>query len=383
MEDGKIGIYIHIPFCVKKCIYCDFLSFAGSDLQFYDYIRALCSEIRLWGERLKYSGKAVDTVFVGGGTPSALPEGYITEIFSELWNCFNIEKNAEITLEANPGTVTQDKLYEYKSAGVNRLSIGIQSLDNNMLSFLGRIHTSNDAVYAFQRARRAGFENINVDLIFGMPFNDSDMFRNTLLDTVRLGPEHISAYSLIIEEKTPLYDRIYSGELAWPDDINDRNNYYFCIETLLKNGFKHYEISNFARPGRMCAHNIRYWRQEEYIGMGLGASSFINGARFSNGNNLRQYIENNGVLPYREYITLEKSELMNEFMMLGFRMLDGPDFALFKRKFDRRAEEVFKERLYGLESRGLITGTDGACGRGYGLTRKGLDFANIIFEEFI
>ena len=381
----RLGLYIHIPFCLRKCVYCDFLSFPcgnGKDLQpdtAESYLAALFSELKRAGVQCR--DRIVDTVFIGGGTPSVLPVGAVLRLLSCVRESFRLSDRAEITIEANPGTVTAEKFAEYRTAGINRLSLGFQSLDDRILSFLGRVHTEEQAVLAFREARRAGFDNINVDLIFGLPLPDQEAFRATVEKVIALSPEHISAYSLIVEEGTPLCEKIDSGELPEPDDRDDREDYAYCRRRLAETGFIHYEISNFAKPGRECAHNLKYWRQEEYLGVGLGAASFLDGMRFANGDDLGKYIAYDGNCGTREKNELSEDELRKEFMMLGFRMLQGPDFSLFEEKFRLRPEKCFGEALVRLTGDGFITPLEEK--RGFALTEKGLHFANSVFREFL
>ena len=381
------GLYIHIPFCKEKCKYCDFLSFPCMEKYFDEYVDALVNEIKLTGEKhseLQGCPVEVDTVFIGGGTPSLLSEKAFEEIFKEIYRSFKIKESAEITVEANPGTVSYEKLKYLRELGVNRLSMGVQSLDNDTLKFLGRIHNAGEAINAFYEARNAGFENINLDLIFGMPFDDRDSFRKTLEKVVELSPEHISCYSLIVEEGTVLQKLIDRGDVAYPSDEVDREDYYFCKERLKKAGYRQYEISNFAKKGFESRHNMRYWKQKEYIGIGLGSASFIDGKRFSNSSDFKAYVLSKGNAPKEECISLGRKELMDEFMMLGFRMTAGPDFTEFNNKFGELPAVVYQDVLEKLKEKGLIdvvynAGEITACF----LTDKGLDLANIVFEEFV
>lgn len=389
----RLGLYVHIPFCLRKCVYCDFLSFPcgnGKDLPpdtAESYLSALFSELKRAGVQCR--DRIVDTVFIGGGTPSVLPLGAVSRLLSCIRASFRLSDQSEITIEANPGTVTAEKFAEYRTAGINRLSLGFQSLDDRILSFLGRVHNEEQAVSAFREARLAGFDNINIDLIFGLPIPDRKAFRETVEKVIALSPEHISAYSLIVEEGTPLCSKIESGELPEPDDRNDREDYAYCRKRFAEAGYIHYEISNFAKPGRECVHNLKYWRQEEYLGVGLGAASFLDGIRFANGDDLGKYIANDGNCGMREEIRLSEDKLRKEFMMLGFRMLEGPDFMHFEEKFHMRAEDCFGKSFAGLTEKGLIAPVQedenpAGCGKyGFTLTEKGLHFANSVFKEFI
>lgn len=377
----SIGVYIHIPFCKAKCLYCDFLSFGAADCRYARrdiYASALLREIARKG---RMTSSSVDTVFIGGGTPTVLSSEVLSLIIDSIRENFQILPDAEITVEANPGTVDFEKFKALKAAGVNRISMGFQSLDENVLRFLGRIHTPLQAADAFFAARKAGFDNINIDLIFGMPFDDRESFKSTLSAVAELAPEHISAYSLIVEENTPLCEMIDSGELSYPDDNTDREDYRFCKEFLCKAGYEQYEISNYSKPDKYSRHNMRYWRQDEYLGIGLGAASFLNGRRFSNSDDFDEYVTSNGNPSLREDCELSEKELADEFMMLGFRLMSGPDFYEFKDKFGMFPEEYCGNILEKLSCDGLIKRT--VARRGFSLTEKGEDFANLVFEEFV
>jgi len=373
-----LGLYVHVPFCVKKCRYCDFVSEASDCDRRDRYVKAVAAEIRRRGDR----SRRCDTVFIGGGTPSVLTGEQLKRIGDALRESFAIEPDAEFTVEANPDSLTPEKAAALKETGANRLSIGFQSLSGRALGVLGRVHSAEKAVEAFKNARRAGFENINIDLIFGLPGEPEGEFENTLRRVAELGPEHISAYSLIVEEGTPLAHDIMSGILPGPDDERDRADYRFALAFLKESGYRQYEISNFAKPGFESKHNMRYWRQEEYLGFGPAAASFEGGRRYSNTGDIRLYTENGGIASYSENQTLSRDELMNEYMMLGFRMTDGPDFEHFRKIYGADAEELFSEKLKYLERESLIEKSQCKTNP-FRLTPKGLDFANRIWREFV
>lgn len=335
-----------------------------------DYVSALIEEIK----SSEYKGRHVDTVFIGGGTPSMPDAEKIGEILNAIKENFIVEDDAEITIEGNPDSLSLEKMTKYREYGINRLSMGFQSLDISVLKMLGRVHTRKRAVEAFNEAREAGFSNVNVDLIFGVPGDDRDAFRKTLEDVVALGPEHVSAYSLIVEEGTEIYSKIEGGELSEPDDDVDRDDYHFAVKFLENNGYQRYEISNFAKFGKESRHNTRYWKQDEYIGFGIGAASFVNGRRFANADDLGAYVM--GERSLREDEALSRDELMDEFMMLGYRMSAGPNFERFEEKYGVSALEKYGKTLKNLQNRGLID-------ENYKPTEKGFDFANEIFEEFV
>ena len=373
-----LGLYVHVPFCVKKCRYCDFVSEASDCDRRDRYVKAVAAEIRRRGDR----SRRCDTVFIGGGTPSVLTGEQLKRIGDALRESFTIEPDAEFTVEANPDSLTPEKAAALKETGANRLSIGFQSLSERALGVLGRVHSAEKAVEAFKNARRAGFENINIDLIFGLPGEPEGEFENTLRRVAELGPEHISAYSLIVEEGTPLARDIMSGILPEPDDERDRADYRFALAFLKESGYRQYEISNFAKPGFESKHNRRYWRQEEYLGFGPAAASFEGGRRYSNTGDIRLYTENGGLASFSEDQTLSRDELMNEYMMLGFRMTDGPDLEHFRKIYGADAEELFSGKLKYLEGEGLIENRQSKTNP-FRLTPKGLDFANRIWREFV
>jgi len=348
--------------------------------KFSKYVDALCDEIV---SRAKEVDDTVDTIFIGGGTPSLIPGELIGKIMETIYRSFKLVDNPEITIEANPGSATLEKLIAYKMLGINRLSMGVQSLDNDYLKLLGRVHTAEEAVETFEDARLAGFSNINVDLIFGLPGDDREAFRNTLEKVIKLKPEHISCYSLIVEEGTKLFEKIDKGVLENPNEDYDREDYHFAIKRLKEAGYFQYEISNFSRYGRYSRHNVRYWEQKEYLGFGIGATSFTlskdfsEGRRFSNGDDINDYISGESAL--REDTKLSRKELMDEFMMLGFRKVCGPTLTDFDAQFGENPEVIYGEKLKKLTKNGLISKKEGC----YELTEKGLDLANEIFLEFV
>ena len=318
------------------------------------------------------------SVFIGGGTPSLAGAARISALMQHLRTHFRITDDAEITVEMNPGTVNADEFETYKKAGINRISFGLQSADNGLLKRLGRIHTYEEFTEAYFSARNAGFENINVDLIFGIPWQTEEQFYTTLRLVTELEPDHISAYSLIIEPNTKLEEMISNGLIAEPSDEDDRKMYASCREYLQKKGYEQYELSNFAKNGKACIHNIRYWIGGEYIGFGLGAASLFGGKRFNNTDDFCEYI--NGQNKICDEIQLTQDDLMNEFMMLGFRMTKGPSRKLFHERFGCDYEERYSAKMCELQSKGLIEKAENG---NYSLTDRGLDFGNEVFGEFI
>lgn len=380
---NELGIYIHIPFCKQKCYYCDFVSYSNKCSEVKEYIESLKKEI----EEFDFSNYKVTSIYIGGGTPSYIDSIYIVEILSELkekLKCNLIEfKDIEITIEVNPGTVDTKKLNDYKKLGINRLSIGLQSTKNDILKKIGRIHTYQEFLEIYKLARETGFKNINIDLMIGIPEQKIGDLKNTLQDIIKLEPEHISVYSLIIEENTPIEKMLENGEIKLPDEDLERNMYWYVKNTLELNGYNHYEISNFAKLGKESRHNLNCWNQEEYIGFGVAAHSYLNGIRFSNTINVEEYIQHIENNRKEENIQIEESQSLedkkNEFMMLGFRKIQGVDIARFKEKFIDNPIFLYRENLNKLVEEGLIE----VDLNHIKLTNKGIDLANLVFEEFV
>ena len=329
-----IGIYVHIPFCKHKCYYCDFISYANKESLVERYINVLIREITdvATGNRLDYENGIdelfnVNTIYIGGGTPSFIESKYIVNIISTIKEYFKINENAEITLEVNPGTVNENKLKDYFNAGVNRLSIGLQATNDSLLKEIGRIHTYEEFLNTYKLARKIGFKNINADLMIGLPKQTIEDVEKAVNDLIKLGLEHISVYSLILEEGTVLEEQIRSGKLKLPEDEEEREMYWKVKSILEANGYIHYEISNFAKKGYESQHNLDCWRQKEYVGFGVAAHSYTNDVRYSNIENLEEYIEN------YENDKLEETFIFNEklthnmkvkeYMMLGLRKVNG------------------------------------------------------------
>ena len=380
---NELGIYIHIPFCKQKCYYCDFVSYSNKCSEVKEYIESLKKEI----EEFDFSNYKVTSIYIGGGTPSYIDSIYIVEILSELkekLKCNLIEfKDIEITIEVNPGTVDTKKLNDYKKLGINRLSIGLQSTKNDILKKIGRIHTYQEFLEIYKLARETGFKNINIDLMIGIPGQKIGDLKNTLQDIIKLEPEHISVYSLIIEENTPIEKMLENGEIKLPDEDLERNMYWYVKNTLELNGYNHYEISNFAKLGKESRHNLNCWNQEEYIGFGVAAHSYLNGIRFSNTINVEEYIQHIENNRKEENIQIEESQSLedkkNEFMMLGFRKIQGVDIARFKEKFIDNPIFLYRENLNKLVEEGLIE----VDLNHIKLPNKGIDLANLVFEEFV
>lgn len=390
MRTKNIGLYVHIPFCKKKCEYCDFKSYAGKEKLIEEYIKWLNYEIEEVGEgnRLDYENglddlAIVKTVYIGGGTPSFIESKYIVEILKNIRENFTLEDNAEITIELNPGTVDKDKLLDYKKSGVNRLSIGLQETHNHLLKSLGRIHTFEDFLNTYYLAREVGFKNINIDLMLGLPEQKIQDLKESINTIITLNPEHISVYSLIIEEGTPFYEKVINHKMKLPDEETERKMYWVVKEKLEGSGYVHYEISNFAKKGYESKHNLSCWNQEEYIGLGVAAHSYTNGVRYSNIDTIEEYIanykEDNETDNFVFHEKQNKESKMKEFMMLGLRKIEGVHIQDFKNKFGENPIFIYRKELEKLVKEDLLE-IDGNMIK---LTNKGLDLANLVWEEFV
>ena len=379
----KLGVYIHIPFCKQKCYYCDFVSYTNNEKYFEKYVQALIMEIDNFFQK-NNNETEIETIYIGGGTPSIIDAKYIKKIMTKLQ-----EKNAlitakEITIEVNPGTVTEEKLRTYKKIGINRLSIGLQSTDNEILKTIGRIHSYEDFLDTYKLARNKGFDNINVDLMIGLPNQKISDVKSSLEKITELKPEHISVYSLIVEENTPIEKMLNIGKLELPDEELERNMYWYVKNFLELNGYKHYEISNFAKEGYESKHNLNCWNQKEYIGFGVAAHSYIDDVRFGNTGSIEEYLENceNGEFEKNRIIDEVEKDVFSreqEFMLIGLRKIDGVSIQDFKNKFGDNPIFVFKNELSKLVEDGLVV-VDFDSIR---LTNKGLDLANLVWEEFV
>ena len=384
MADKSLELYVHIPFCVRKCEYCDFLSApAGADTQ-QEYVRNLLLEIEQKGVRC--TDYEVTTIFFGGGTPSILKAGWIADILDAIHRNFKVRKDAEITIECNPGTLTFEKLSIYKSAGINRISVGLQSASDAELRELGRIHTYEDFLKSYDLIRKKGFSNVNIDLMAALPGQTLKSYEQTLRRVLALKPEHISAYSLIIEEGTPFYEKYEADELLrekgekpqmLPSEETERLMYERTKELLLAHGYERYEISNYARRGYACRHNIGYWRRENYLGFGLGSASLIENERFHNTTDLTDYLGGD-YLAY-EQEKLDKKSQMEEFMFLGLRMTDGISTECFRQTFGLTVELVYGPVLEQQIADQLLRKEDGRIF----LTERGLDVSNYVMAQFL
>ena len=369
-----LALYIHIPFCRSKCIYCDFASWSNREECRDEYLNALKQELSGWKERLE--GYEVRTLFIGGGTPSVLPGSTIAGLLEHVRSILPIRPDAEITMEANPGTTSPQQLRICREAGVNRISFGAQSMDDMLLKQLGRIHTSREIGEAVHMARAAGFANISLDLMYGLPGQTMEQWLDTLDKAVALDPEHISAYSLIVEEGTPLYEKVRSGGVAVPGDEEAVAMQRAAIERLERGGYHRYEISNYAREGRECRHNIVYWERGEYLGVGCAAHSLMNGERFQNPRELERYLSG---VRMEDRIRLERMDEMEEALMLATRMTRGMSLSAYREQFGVDFEAVHAKELEMLGKHGLIEIRDGFLR----LTRSGMEVQNAVVVELL
>lgn len=402
MNKKNLEIYVHIPFCTSKCAYCDFLSFPGNRQMQRKYTKKLIEEIKCQGAKVKEY--QVISVFIGGGTPSVLGVENMAAVLHTLKEEFEIIADAEFTIEVNPGTVTPEALASYRTAGVNRLSIGLQSADDKELGYLGRIHTYDEFLKSYQRIRMAGFDNVNVDLISAIPGQTLESWKKTLKKVTMLKPEHISAYSLIIEQGTPYYSwyketaKTRNGPVIMeesdfiktlpdlPDEDTEREMYDLTRSFLAEQGYERYEISNYSKKGCQCRHNIGYWTGVEYMGLGLGSSSYLNGCRFHNTSVFSEYVSAHldeeevfQKVLRQEFEQLTLEEKMEEYMFLGLRLTKGISAQGFVSSFGHNIRNIYGMVLDAMEEEGLMEYKDGY----YFLTPKGIDISNYVMSRFL
>ena len=402
----SISIYIHIPFCVKKCQYCDFLSAPADSRAQEVYLRALKQEIR--EQAARYREYEVQTVFIGGGTPTAVPCEKLCEVLKTVFTCYRVNPQAEISMEANPGTVTKEALLSYRKAGINRLSIGLQSTDDGELKLLGRIHTYRDFLQTYRWAQEAGFTNINLDIMSALPGQSVENYKKTLETVLSLRPQHISAYSLIVEEGTPFYEKYgqeseklqATGEKQpdLPSEEEEREMYTLTEKLLATAGYHRYEISNYALPGMECRHNRVYWKRGNYVGFGLGAASMVENVRFENTRKMQEYLAEYAGVPSAEPVfadvaqgdmqqifrgenvhPLSQQEQMEETMFLGLRLTEGVSKAEFHRQFGVSMEQIYGEVIQENTAQGLLADEAGYLR----LTREGMDLSNYVMAQFL
>ena len=382
MNQKELELYVHIPFCVKKCSYCDFLSAPATEQTKEAYMAALFAEI---GGRAKdYKDRIVTSVFIGGGTPSLLSADTIRQLMEHIREGFRLAPDAEITMEVNPGTVTAEKLTAFYVAGINRLSIGMQSAQEQELKILGRIHDFDGFCQVYREAVEAGFTNINVDVMSGLPGQTLASYKDTLEKVLRLEPmpQHISAYSLIVEEGTTFAAMADRGELPLPEEDTERAMYEETIEVLAGYGFHRYEISNYALDGYECRHNVGYWIRRDYLGFGIGAASLIGNVRFQNGRDLNTYLAHPFACREEEQ-SLTTQEQMEETMFLGLRLIRGVSYTEFACYYGQTLEEVYGEVISRNVADGLLTVREDETGRRLALTGRGLDVSNYVMAQFL
>ena len=402
----SISIYIHIPFCVKKCQYCDFLSAPADSRAQEVYLRALKQEIR--EQAARYREYEVQTVFIGGGTPTAVPCENLCEVLKTVFSFYRMNPHAEISMEANPGTVTKEALLSYRKAGINRISIGLQSADDVELKLLGRIHTYRDFQQTYRWAQEAGFTNINLDIMSALPGQSVENYKKTLETVLSLKPQHISAYSLIVEEGTPFYEKYgqeseklqATGEKQpdLPSEEEEREMYALTEKLLAAAGYHRYEISNYALPGRECRHNLVYWKRGNYVGFGLGAASMVENVRFENIREMQEYLAEYAGVQGTEEVSAEVTqgdmqqifrgenvhplspqEQMEETMFLGLRLTEGVSRAEFHQQFGISMEQIYGEVIRKNTARGLLIDEAGYVR----LTREGMDLSNYVMAQFL
>lgn len=372
------SLYIHIPFCERKCIYCDFLSFATTEEIKENYIKSLQFEMQAYSGRMR---NQIDTIYIGGGTPSILDANLLTEILGAAHRFFYIKNDAEITIEINPGTMDASKLRWLRNSKINRVSLGLQSTHDYQLKNLSRIHNYDEFLSTYYNLRGAGIENINVDLMFGLPWQSVDEFKEDIQRVLELDPEHISVYSLIVEEGTPLEKMYDEGRLVLTDEKTNRKMYEIAVETFKNHGYQHYEISNFAKHGKECKHNIGYWSDKNYIGVGLGASSYIHGTRYKNITDIEEYIQASGDIDRLRKVEQEpsKARRLEEFFFLGLRKIDGISVEEINKIFSEPLENEYKDIVYSLIYDGLLELT----GNTLKLTKKGVNLSNYVLAQFL
>ncbi len=390
----SLSLYVHVPFCETKCPYCDFNTYAGIEHMMPGYVDALAAEIERWGEAL--GQPAVTTIFLGGGTPSYLPAHGLAAVLEAVRRAFEVEPGAEATMEANPGDLRGDAPASLARLGLNRLSVGVQSLDDGLLSLLGRRHTAQDVQDAFRAVRRAGFDNVNLDLMYGLPHQSMAQWRATLDGVLALSPEHLSLYCLTLEDGTPMEQQVRLGALPEPDADLAADMYLLAEDALEREGYRHYEISNWAMPGLESRHNLTYWRNGAYLGVGPGAHSYLGRWRFHNIASPREYVRRmaaaqpegapaclsaeaiGGFPVVGDVERVDDAAEMAETMMMGLRLDDGVSEAAFESRFGRRLDTVYGEPLAELTALGLLERDDGVVR----LTARGRLLGNEVFVRF-
>lgn len=391
----ELSLYIHIPFCVRKCGYCDFLSAPADEKARDRYVQALLMEIERY-RGTETADRKIKTLYIGGGTPSILSVNQLDCIIQKIKCTFNFCDDIEASMEMNPGTASKEKCRALYQMGINRLSIGLQSTNDMELKTLGRIHSYEDFLNTYTWCREAGFQNINVDLMAALPYQTVESYTTGLRKIIRLAPEHISAYSLILEEGTPFYQKYNSGCYPLPDEEQERLMYRETEQILAQAGYERYEISNYAKKGYACRHNLVYWQGGDYLGLGLGSSSYMDGVRFHNITDLNTYVNQGAYVEDREELSVQAK--MEEFMFLGLRVMAGVSGTEFEKRFGKTMEDVYGDVLRKHEEEGLLqierkenrkeaAAAEPAKGKTniekVMLTTKGVDVSNYVFADFL
>lgn len=374
----KLSLYIHIPFCERKCFYCDFTSFPRKSENIEKYINYLIKELALYKKKLE--NYSIGTIFIGGGTPSSIDGHHIYRILEYINNNFNIDKESEITIEVNPGTLSLEKARAYKEIGINRISLGLQTMNDELLKSIGRIHTSKDFIDSYEILRKLGLNNINVDLMFGLPNQSLKDIKDTIDKVTELDIKHISYYSLILEEGTLLNDLYEEGKLDLPNEDDERQMYHKGIEYLKQKGYSQYEISNFSKEGYECKHNLIYWKVKPYLGIGISSHSNMEKKRFWNPNTLFGYYDklDNGILPIEGEETIDREMEISEYIILSLRLINGINKDEFKKRFGIEINEMYNDIINKNKNNGLLQeDKEKIC-----LTEKGLDLCNIVELDF-
>ena len=379
----ELGIYVHIPFCKQKCYYCDFISYANKEEKTKEYVECIQKEIEIESKKYSKDEYEITTIYFGGGTPSYISALYIENIINVIKLNYNVKDNAEITIEINPGTVNEEKILIYEKIGINRVSIGLQTTNDKLLKQIGRIHTYEEFLNCYKLVSKSKINNINVDLMLALPNQIIEDLEESLQKVINLKPNHISLYSLILEEGTKLEKMVSENIVKLPEEDMEREMYWKTKRILEKNGYNHYEISNFAKEGYKSKHNMNCWNQKEYLGFGVAAHSYVNRKRYCNTNNIEEYISNikKGKIENNRTVCeiQNKIDEQKEFMMLGLRKIDGIDIQEFKNKFVENPIYVFHKELEKLVNEDLIEIDLDKIK----LTNKGLDFANLVWEKFV
>ena len=379
----ELGIYVHIPFCKQKCYYCDFISYANKEEKTKEYVKCIQKEIEIESKKYSKDEYEITTIYLGGGTPSYISALYIENIINVIKLNYNVKDNAEITIEINPGTVNEEKILIYEKIGINRVSIGLQTTNDKLLKQIGRIHTYEEFLNCYKLVSKSKIDNINVDLMLALPNQTIEDLEESLQKVINLKPNHISLYSLILEEGTKLEKMVSENIVKLPEEDMEREMYWKTKRILEKNGYNHYEISNFAKEGYKSKHNMNCWSQKEYLGFGVAAHSYVNRKRYCNTNNIEEYISNIKIGKIENNRTVceiqNKIDEQKEFMMLGLRKIDGIDIQEFKNKFVENPIYVFHKELEKLVNKDLVEIDLDKIK----LTNKGLDFANLVWEEFV